>query len=339
MDVLYIPQLDGDDGSGEPLGGRYRILKRIPEDGVVALSDRAITRVEVNGSEPLSLVVPPLVKGAARDFFVRLVVVADEAPQVTFAAPPGEGISFEPVDECALGCDVGINHYALTETDEGTFLVSRKHTVMGVTVALDPCGGTCDVGSVTVRIGEFYEELPVPFFERKVFSGWFTAAEGGEEVKAGDRCRGGARTLYAHWEDYDDPFVDAICPAKNLVFYSDTAVPWKLDTSVFRTSPASARSGAVGDNGTTTLRTTVQGPGELAFWMKASSEQGYDKLVFCVDGVNKVTLSGEMGWRMWSGSVTGAGRHVLEWRYVKDGTQSISNDCCWIDEVVWTPEG
>ena len=55
MDVLYIPQLDeiGTGGDGEGGGGgsggvaaRYRILRRVPEDGVVNLTDRAITRVD-----------------------------------------------------------------------------------------------------------------------------------------------------------------------------------------------------------------------------------------------------------------------------------------------------
>ena len=101
MDVLYIPQLDeaGSGGEGEGGGGvaaRYRILRRVPEDGVVNLTDRAITRIDVaDGCGPLKLVVPPEAKGSARDFFARLVITAEEIPEVTFAAPTGETISFE----------------------------------------------------------------------------------------------------------------------------------------------------------------------------------------------------------------------------------------------------
>ena len=31
MEVLYIPQLDGDDADESPTAGRYRLLKRVPE--------------------------------------------------------------------------------------------------------------------------------------------------------------------------------------------------------------------------------------------------------------------------------------------------------------------
>ena len=96
MDVLYIPQLDeiGTGGEGEGGGGgsgsgggtsaRYRILRRVPEDGTVVLTDRAVTRVDIaTDGGPLRLVVPPEAKGTARDFFVRLVITADEIPEVT----------------------------------------------------------------------------------------------------------------------------------------------------------------------------------------------------------------------------------------------------------------
>ena len=136
MDVLYIPQLGeiGTGGDGEGGGGgsggvaaRYRILRRVPEDGVVNLTDRAITRIDITSDVgPLRLVVPPEAKGSARDFFVRLVITADEIPEVTFAAPAGEAISFEDVDGDVFKCETGVNVFAFTETDGGIFIVNRK---------------------------------------------------------------------------------------------------------------------------------------------------------------------------------------------------------------------
>ena len=94
---------------------------------VVNVTDRAVTRVEIaTDGGPLKLVVPPEVKGAVRDFFVRLVITSDEIPEVTFSAPTGETISFEDVDEDVFRCEVGVNVFAFTETDAGIFIVNRK---------------------------------------------------------------------------------------------------------------------------------------------------------------------------------------------------------------------
>ena len=132
MDVLYIPQLDeiGSGGEGEGGGGvaaRYRLLRRVSEDGTVKLTDRAVTRVDIaTDGGSLRLVVPPEAKGTARDFFVRLVITADEIPEVTFAAPTGETISFEDVDDDVFKCETGVNVFAFTELDNGIFIVNRK---------------------------------------------------------------------------------------------------------------------------------------------------------------------------------------------------------------------
>ena len=339
MDVLYIPQLDEGDAGESPTAGRYRLLKREPEEGCVALTDRAVTRIEVTATDPLKLTVPPLVKGAMRDFFVRLVITADEIPEVTFAAPAGETISFEDVDEDVFKCEIGVNVFAFTETDQGIFIVNRKQIDIDMEVEFDPCGGELDVLKKTFKLGAQYSTLPKPTMAGHTFLGWFTAAEEGVEVKATDRCKTGVTKLYAQWEVYVDPFVDAICPAKNLTFFSETAVPWRIDTGTYSTEPGSARSGAISDNGTTTLKTTVQGKGTLSFKWKTSSEQNYDKLNLYVDGSLVTSISGSTSWTNYSRTITADGSHTVEWRYTKDGSVSSGSDCGWVDDVVWTPEG
>ena len=340
MDVLYIPQLDDGDGSGEsPTTGRYRILKRVIEDGSVSLTDRAITRIEVSAAAPLRLVMPPEVKGAARDFFVRLVVTADKVPEISFVAPTGETISLEEADTEVLKCELGVNTFAFTETDSGIFLVNRKRVYLAVQVAFDACGGEVDTPSCSFRLGEKYAKLPKPALAGHTFLGWFTEAEGGVCVGNDDRCKTGVTKLYAHWEVYVDPFVDAICPAKNLTFHSDDPMPWFIDPDTCASPGGSARSGAISDEGSTSLRTTVQGPGLLEFKCKVSSEENYDRILFFVDGVQQGEVSGEYDWQDFSARISGAGSHTVEVRYTKDGSVSNGSDCGWIDDVVWTPEG
>lgn len=339
MDVLYIPQLDEGDAGESPTAGRYRLLKRVPEEGCVALTDRAVTRIEVAATNPLKLTVPPLVKGAMRDFFVRLVITADEIPEVTFAAPTGETISFEDVDEDVFKCEIGVNVFAFTETDQGIFIVNRKQVDIDQEVEFDPCGGDLDKTKYTFKLGAQYASLPKPTMAGHTFLGWFTAAEEGVKVGASDRCKTGVTKLYAQWEVYVDPFVDYICPAKNLTFFSETAVPWRIDTGSYSSAPGSARSGTIGDNGTTTLKTTVRGKGTLTFKWKASSEQNYDKLNLYVDGSLVTSISGSTNWTTYTRTISAEGSHTVEWRYTKDGSASSGSDCGWVDDVVWTPTG
>lgn len=342
MEVLYIPQLDeigtGGEGEGGGSGGgggtaaRYRILRRVPEDGTVVLTDRAVTRIDIaSDGGSLRLVVPPEAKGTARDFFVRLVITADEIPEVTFAAPSGETISFEDVDDDVFKCETGVNVFAFTETDGGIFIVNRKQIDIDVEVEFDPCGGTLDETKHTFKLGAQYSALPTPTMTGYTFLGWFTAAEDGVKVEATDRCKTGVTNLYAHWEVYVDPFVDAICAARNLTFFSEGESPWTVD------GDGAARSGAIGDNGSTSLTTTVQGAGTLAFRWRTSSEGSYDCLRVRLDGTEASSISGESGWIDFSLPVGGAGSHTVEWAYTKDGSVSNGEDCGWIDDVVWTP--
>ena len=160
-----------------------------------------------------------------------------------------------------------------------------------------------------------------------------TAAEDGVKVEATDRCKTGVTNLHAHWEVYVDPFVDAICAARNLTFFSEGESPWFVD------GDGAARSGAIGDDGATTLTTTVQGKGTLSFRWRTSSEGEYDWLRLRIDGNEVASISGERAWADFSHAIATEGSHTVEWRYDKDGSVSDGEDCGWIDDVVWTPEG
>jgi len=341
MDVLYIPQLDEVDASGE--GGanaRYRLLKRTPEKNTVILTDRAVTRIELATSDPVKIIVPPMVTGQVRDFFVRIVITAEEVPEITFAAPAGETISFEDSDEDVLTCEIGSNVFAFTETDSGIFMVNRKQIDIDVEVEFDPCGGTLSKKTGTYKLGAQYSSLPTPVLAGMVFQGWFTEATGGVQVKATDRCKTGVSKLYAQWAEYVDPFQDAINPAKNLTFHSSGDAEWYVDTEMFHSEGGSARSGGIGDDQNTSLTTLVSGPGTISFWWKASSEAGYDKLQLYVDGNCVVDdFSGDCDWQECSYWIEGDGTHSIEWRFSKDGSVSEGQDCGWVDDVAWTPEG
>ena len=340
MEVLYIPQLDEVDASGETTATRYKLLTKIPEAGVVGLEDKTVNKIAITDETDLRLVVPPLVRGQVRDFFVRLVITSDAVPEITFAAPTGEIISFEDVDEDILKCEIGINVFSFTENDEGVFFVNRKTMDIEHEVAFDADGGEGVVSPKKFKLGAKFGTLQTPNRNGYVFQGWFTEATGGTLVTANDTVKTGIVKLYAQWEVYVDPYVDAICPAKNLTFFSSGDAQWFVDNATYASEPGSARSGYIGDNQSSSLKTTVTGPGHLEFKCKVSSESYYDKVQFIVDGTVIVEdFSGEQDWTDFWYDVVGEGSHTIECRYSKDVSVSSGSDCCWIDDIVWTPAG
>ena len=74
------------------------------------------------------------------------------------------------------------------------------HWASNQTVTFNANGGTCNVSKKGYWTPGTYATLPTATRDGFVFAGWFTAASGGTQVKAGDATTSAsARTLYAHW--------------------------------------------------------------------------------------------------------------------------------------------
>jgi len=97
------------------------------------------------------------------------------------------------------------------------------------------------------------------------------------------------------------------------------------------------KSGSIGNDQITAVKTTQIFPvdGSVTFKKKVSSEDGYDKLRFYLDGVKKAEWSGEAAWSEETFPVT-AGEHLLKWSYEKDGYSVDGSDCAWLDDIVLT---
>lgn len=81
-------------------------------------------------------------------------------------------------------------------------LYAQWSAFLGYTVTFDPNGGRLSPYHTEKRVypGEAYGELPTPYRDGYVLTGWFTAPEGGEEVTADTPFRlNTAQTLYAQW--------------------------------------------------------------------------------------------------------------------------------------------
>lgn len=337
MELVYLVNGNGSGGGSGGGGGDgsrssgYPLVKAVVTDGAVGLQDRSVTRVELKTPDPVRINFPPRVEGVARDFLLRLVITADSVPEVTFAVPAGETFSFEESDDNTFSCAVGVNVFAFTETDDGLFVVNRKVVSIAQTVFFDANGGTVETPAKDYILGAKYGSLPVPARTGYTFLRWVT--EDGVEVEATDTAKTSVTRLVAAWETYIDKYAPAIGPDSGLVFTTDGDAQWTLDADSERGEVA--RSGAVGDNQRSSLRTSFAGEGTLSFWWRTSSEQGYDKAIILVDGVQRLAFSGEQPWSEQHISVRGGGPHEAEWRYQKDGSVTRGSDCFWLDDVSW----
>ena len=111
--------------------------------------------------------------------------------------------------------------------------------------------------------------------------------------------------------------------------------PWTVQTTTYHSSPSAMQSGAIGNSASTVLAAKVVGPGTVSFQWKVSSQQNYDKLIFSIDGVEKVNISGITEWERMTFSVPGDGDHYLKWTYSKNYSQVAGSDCGWVDDIVW----
>ena len=93
------------------------------------------------------------------------------------------------------------------------------------TVSFDANGGTCSDSSKSVAYDSAYGELPVPTKDCYNFEGWFTAKDGGTQVKADTKVLTDSNhTLYAHWalneHDYKKSYVvEPTCTERGYTVY------------------------------------------------------------------------------------------------------------------------
>jgi hypothetical protein len=126
---------------------------------------------------------------------------------------------------------------------------------------------------------------------------------------------------------------------------TDDANPWLVDSGVSRSGGSSARSGRIGAEETSSIRTAVEGAGTLSFLWRASCEDGpdydlWDYLAVLVDGVDVKHIDGDSGWQHVSLKIKGSGTHTIEWVYSKDyiDGDDVGEDCGWVDGVTWTSD-
>lgn len=118
---------------------------------------------------------------------------------------------------------------------------------------------------------------------------------------------------------------------------------WKVSKSEHYEGKYSLSSGKVSDGDTAAIayRSNFKA-GNVTFYLKVSSETGFDVAKFYIDGVaqrlggSKKSLSGNRNWKFVSVPVS-AGRHTLMWTYEKDESYGDARDKAWLDAVELPP--
>lgn len=118
--------------------------------------------------------------------------------------------------------------------------------------------------------------------------------------------------------------------------YPSIIYAWEVTTQNPYEGQYCAKSTSISDSETSSIYITVlvETESEVTFYYKVSSESGWDKLFFKIDGSLKNEWSGEVPWTK-AGYILMPGTHELRWEYTKDSSFSSGDDCAWIDNVVF----
>lgn len=109
---------------------------------------------------------------------------------------------------------------------------------------------------------------------------------------------------------------------------------WSIDLTTANSGTFSARSGFVGDGGSSTLdyEVYVDDASSVTFAYQVNAVPG-DDLIFFVDGVQRTSFSGVTGWTTHTEPLA-PGPHVLTWEWRRDTEAGNGIDRAWIDDVM-----
>lgn len=130
--------------------------------------------------------------------------------------------------------------------------------------------------------------------------------------------------------------------AESLNWSTSSLTPWVAQNTVSHDGIDAVRSGAVAHGGSSSLETTVMGPGVIRFYWRTDSQGGDtlgsgDSLRFTIGSSAPNFIKGNTAWQLFTRDVP-AGPQVLRWTYQKDSSGTGGQDCGWIDQVTFSTE-
>ena len=117
----------------------------------------------------------------------------------------------------------------------------------------------------------------------------------------------------------------------------DASYPWSITTTDPYEGTYCMKSGGAGVNSVIsnmTVTVNIPADGEMSFFGKISSEQGWDYGYFFIDGTQMGQYTGAGSWGERKFPIT-AGDHTFQWRYEKDGSVNNNDDCFYVDYITF----
>ena len=159
---------------------------------------------------------PNTVRESASSSNANVVTVSDGVSGVDwgfckFKATPSSGYSFDAwyTDQaCSSGKQTSNPYQTDDESGDKTYTYYAKFVPNNYTVSFNANGGTVGTSSKSVTYDAAYGTLPTPTRDGFTFTGWYTAASGGNLVTASTiMTTASNHTLYAHWTE--SPYIIA----------------------------------------------------------------------------------------------------------------------------------
>jgi hypothetical protein len=123
---------------------------------------------------------------------------------------------------------------------------------------------------------------------------------------------------------------------KIFPWQNSSKYPWIIINGSAYEGQYYARSASISHSSETALKISVNVPvsDTVRFMYKVSSEQDYDFLIFRLNDVQLLKVSGETVW-IEKKVVLKEGYNLLEWIYKKDATVSSGSDCAMLDYITF----
>lgn len=121
---------------------------------------------------------------------------------------------------------------------------------------------------------------------------------------------------------------------ENFNWINTSDSPWITVTDEVYEGTYAARSGDIDDSQSSdlTINYGVLDDDSVSFYVRTSSESGYDYLKFYIDGDMVEQWAGETEWQYVAFPVL-QGEHTFTWSYEKDGGVSNGDDAGWVDYI------